>query len=150
MTKYLTKEALDGLKKELDYLENVKKKEISERIKYTASFGDLRENSAYQEAKEAQGFLQGKILELKEIVAKAQVLDKKENGKVELGAIVEIESGSEKEKFQIVEPEEANILNGKISYRSPIGEALLNKIKGDKVKIKTPGGDAEYKILNIE
>lgn len=150
MTKYLTKEALDGLKKELDYLENVKKKEIAERIKYAASFGDLRENSAYEEAKEAQGFLQGKILELKEIIAKAQVLEKKENGKAELGAVVEVECGGEKEKFRIMEPEEADILNGKISYQSPLGEALMGKVKGEKVRVKTPSGETEYQILNIE
>src|SRR3989338_7012627 len=98
MPKYLTKEAFEGFKKELDYLENTKRQEISERIRYTASFGDLKENSAYDEAKDAQGFLEGRISELKEIIAKARVLNKKENGKVQLGSVVSIEAEGEQQK----------------------------------------------------
>src|SRR3989338_7304270 len=139
MPKYLTKEAFESFKKELDYLENTKRKEISERIRYTASFVDLRENSAYDEAKDAQGFLEGRISELKEVIAKAQVLNKKENGKVQIGSVVLIEADGEEQKFQVTEPEEADILGGKISYLSPTGAVLLGKAKGDKVKVKTPG-----------
>ncbi len=150
MIKYFTAEGLKKLKEELEYLETVKRKEISERIKYAAAFGDLSENAAYDEAKDAQGFVEGRIIELKEIISQAKVVSKKENGRVQVGSTVLVGSNGEENKFKIVAPEEVDIMAGKISYQSPLGSALLNKEKSDKIKVKTPEGDKIYKIIKVE
>jgi len=150
MVKYLTSEGLEKLKKELEYLEKVKRKEISERIRQTASQGDLKENAGYDAAKEEQGFVEGRIRELKEIVNQAKVIEKKENGRIQIGSFVSLSSGGEKEKFQIVSPEETDVLNNKISFKSPLGEQLLGKKKGESVKFDTPGGKKEYKITEVK
>ena len=138
------------MKKELEYLEKVKRKEVSEKIKYTASQGDLSENAGYDAAKEEQGFVEGRIKELKDIIAQAKVIEKKESGNVQIGSFVVLNSEEGKNKFQIVSPEEADILKGKLSFESPLGAALLNKKKEDIVKIDTPGGLKEYKINEIK
>ena len=150
MPKYLTPEGFEKMKKELEYLEKVKRKEVSEKIKYTASQGDLSENAGYDAAKEEQGFVEGRIKELKDIIAQAKVIEKKESGNVQIGSFVVLNSEEGKNKFQIVGPEEADILKGKLSFESPLGAALLNKKKGDIVKIDTPGGLKEYKINEIK
>ena len=151
MTKYLTFKGLEKFKKELNYLKTVKRKEIAERLKHAASFGDLSENFAYQQTKEDQSFLEGKILELEKIVNQAKVIEKKkQNGRVQIGSIVLVASNNQKEKFQIVEPEEINLQEMKISYQSPLGKALFGKSVGAKVRIETSEGKIEYKILKIE
>ena len=151
MTKYLTFKGLEKFKKELNYLKTVKRKEIAERLKHAASFGDLSENFAYQQTKEDQSFLEGKILELEKIVNQAKVIEKKkQNGRVQIGSIVLVASNNQKEKFQIVEPEEINLQEMKISYQSPLGTALFSKSVGAKVRIETSEGKIEYKILKIE
>ncbi len=150
MPKYLTQEGLEKLKKELDYLKQVKRKEIAERLRHTASFGDLTENFAYQQAKEDQAFLEGKILELEKIISQAQIIEKNKGEKVQIGSLLELISNKKKLKIQIVEPEEAAPQKGKISSQSPLGEALLGKVEGEKIKIETPEGKIEYKILKIE
>ena len=151
MTKYLTPEGLKKIKKELDYLINVERREIAERLRHAASFGDLSENAAYDEAKDAQGFLEEKIRRLKRVLSQAQVIKKEKSEKVQIGSIVYVKSeNNKKQKFQIVESEEVDIMNGKISQESPIGNALLNKSKGEKIKIKTPEGEIEYEILKVE
>jgi len=150
MAKYLTPEGLEKMKKELEYLEKVKRKEVSEKLKQTASQGDLSENAGYDAAKEEQGFVEGRIKELKEIIAQAEVIKKKESGNVQIGSFVVLDSEERKNKFQIVSPEEADILKAKLSFKSPLGEALLNKKKGDIVKIDTPDGLKEHKIIKID
>lgn len=152
MKKYLTPEGLEKLKKKLNYLKKVKRKEIAERLKRTASFGDLSENAAYQEAKEAQAFLEGEILELEDIIRSAKVAEKKTNGKIEVGSRVWIRSDNDKKilKFKIVGLLEANPSDGKISYESPLGEALFGQSKGGIAEIKTQEGKIKYKILKIE
>ncbi len=149
MKKYLTLEGLEKFKKELEYLEKVRRREISERIRHAASQGDLKENAGYDAAKEEQGFVEGRIRELKGIIAQAEVIEKKETGKVRIGSFVSLSSSEGKEKFQIVGPEETDILSNKISFKSPLGSALLNKKKGDVMKINTPDGKKEYKITEI-
>jgi len=149
MTKYLTPEGLEKLKKELEYLEKVKRKEISKIIRDAASQGDLTENAGYDAAKEEQGFVEGRIKKLKEIIAQAKLIKKKENNKAQIGSFVYLNSNKGKQKFQIVGPEEADILNNKISFKSPLGKAILNKKEGDRVRINTPDGKKEYKIAKI-
>lgn len=150
MTRYLTPEGLEKLKKELDYLKNVKRKEIAERIKHTAAFGDLKENAAYDEAKEAQGFLERRISELREIISTAKLIEKNNTGEIQIGSTVLLESNNKKEEFQIVDPDEADIANNKISYQSPLGKIILGKTKGSKVTLKTLSGKIEYNILEIK
>ena len=150
MVKYLTKEGLEKFKKELDYLEKVKRKEISERIRHTTSQGDLKENAGYDAAKEEQGFIEGRIKELKEILSQAKIIEKREGDKVQIGSFVCLESDEGEKSFQVVEPEEADILQGKISFKSPLGSAILNKKKGDIVEIDTPDGRKEYEIVEIK
>ena len=154
MIKYLTPEGLEKLNKELNYLKQVKRKEIAERLEQAIAFGDLSENFAYHETKEAQGFLEGRILELEKTIRSAKIIEKqKQTDKAQVGStVLLIDLNNEKQEFQITGPEEANPLEGKISFESPLGQALLNKSKGDKIKIKAPEGQEEiqYKILKIE
>jgi len=151
MPKYLTPEGLEKIKKELNFLKNVKRKEIAERLKKTAAMGDLTENAAYQEAKEAQAFLEGRILELENTIKEAKVVEKNGSGWVQIGSTVVLSSSNnKKEEFKIVGTAEVDPINGKISAESPLGKALLNKPEGATVIVKTPNGKLKYKILKIE
>ena len=150
MAKYLTKEGLEKLEKELEYLEKVKRREISERIRHTASQGDLKENAGYDAAKEEQLFTEERIKELKAILAQAEVLKKEAGNKVQIGSFVSLSSKEGKENFQIVSSEEADMLENKISIKSPLGEVLFNKEAGDRAVVDTPSGKKEYKIIKVE
>jgi transcription elongation factor GreA len=150
MKVYLTKEGLEKFKIELNELETVKRKEVSERIRHTASQGDLKENAGYHMAKEEQGFIEGRIKELKEIISQVEIIDNKKKNNVQIGSFVILFSENGKDEFQIVGPEEADILNNKISFKSPLGESLLGKKQGEKFLIDTPDGKKEYKIIEIK
>lgn len=148
--KYLTQEGLEKLKKELDHSVGVRRKEVSERLRHTASQGDLKENAGYDAAKEEQAFLEARIRELKAILAQAKVIEKKDNDTVQIGCCVVLKSTDGEDNFQIVGPEEADILNNKISFKSPLGCAILDKKKGEKVIVEIPAGKKEYKIIEIK
>jgi len=150
MSKYLTLKGLEKLKKELNYLKTVKRREIAEGLRHTASFGDLSENFAYQQTKEDQMFLEGRILELGKIISQAKIIEKRKTDKVQLSSLVIVNLAGKKEKFQILGPEEADPAKGKISFESPLGKALLGKKVGNKIKIKTLNGKIEGKVLKIE
>ncbi len=151
MTKYITKEGLEKLKKELEYLKTVKRKEIAERLEKAISFGDLSENAAYHEAKEAQAFLEGRILELQEAINNSAIIsEEKKKDIVDIGSTVLLEQNGEKLKFQIVGAQEANPSEGKISNESPLGKALLNRKKDEIIEVETPSGKIKYKIKKIE
>ena len=151
MEKYLTPDGLEKLKKELAYLKAVKRKEIAERLEKSIAYGDLTENSEYHETKEAQGFLEGRILELEDLINNAIVIsEEKQNNLAQVGSTILVKTGSEKEKFKIVGAEEANPLEGKISIDSPLGKAIFNQAKGTVIEVLTPEGKIQYKILKIE
>jgi len=151
MEKYFTQEGLEKLKTELAHLKDVKRREIAEKLEKCISFGDLSENAEYHETKEAQGFLEGRILELESIISNSVVVAvAKKNGLVQIGSTILIKTGSEKEQFKIVGAEEADPLGGKISADSPLGKALLNHPKGVIVRVNAPQGTIEYKILKVE
>jgi len=150
MEKYLTPEGLEKLKKELSYLKTVKRKEIAERLEKCLAYGDLAENSEYHETKEAQGFLEGRILELEDLLKNAVVVEEKQKNVIHIGSTILVQSGADKATFKIVGAEEADPLVGKISIDSPLGKALFNKSKGVDVKVETPGGKIKYKILKID
>jgi transcription elongation factor GreA len=151
----VTKEGLAKLKEELEHLKNVRRKEVAERIKEAISYGDLSENSEYEEAKNDQGFVEGRIQELEEKVKYAKIIEEKSHvATVQLGTKVTIKGlGSKKseiEEYIIVGSTEADPLAQKISNESPVGAALLEKSKGDIVRVKAPGGVMEYEILQLE
>lgn len=151
MEKYLTSEGLEKLKKELEHLKDVKRKEIAERLEKAISYGDLTENAEYHETKEAQAFLEGRILELEDLIVNAIVVpSEKKKGFAQIGSTILVKEGSDKEKFKIVGAEEADPLGGKISIDSPLGKAILNQTKGAIVQVITPQGKLQYKILKIE
>jgi transcription elongation factor GreA len=150
MAKYLTKEGLDNLKKELERLETIERREVAEKLKLAISFGDISENAAYDDAKEALGFLEGKILELKETICSAKIIEKNGAKGVQIGSLVSLVCEGKKVEFQIVGPEEADVFKGKISYESPLGKLMLGKEKGAKVVLKTPGGQVNYEITGIK
>jgi len=148
--KYLTPEGFEKFKKELEYLKTVKRKEIAERLKETVSLGDLTENAAYQETKEAQSFLEGRILELEELIRKAVIISNKKSDKVGIGSTVLVEFGQERKKFKIVDSSEADPSSGKISYDSPLGKAFFNRKKDETFELETPEGKIKSKILKID
>jgi transcription elongation factor GreA len=151
MSKKLTPEAYEKLRKELEYLKTEGRREIAERLKHTASFGDLTENFAYQQAKEDQELLEMRIAELESILGDAVIITKRKGKKiVDVGSVVTILFDGEEQKFQIVEPEEADPTEGKISFKSPLGQAILGKRVGDDTIVEAPSGKIKCKILKIE
>ncbi|MEK9153592.1 MAG: transcription elongation factor GreA [Patescibacteria group bacterium] len=151
MAEYLTAEGLEKLKKELNYLKTVKQREIAAQLNTAASFGDLSENAAYHQAKEALSFMRGRIDELEKIIKSAKVISsQRSSSKVEIGSIIVIEVGKDQETISLVAPSESDFLAGKISYQSPIGQALLGRLKGEEVEIECPDKKIKYKIIEIK
>ena len=150
MTKYLTPDGLAKLKKELEYLEKEKRKEVAERLRQAVSQGDLSENAGYDAARDEQEFVERRIKELKETIVQVKIIEKEKSNKVQIGSFVSLKSKEGKEEFQIVGSEEADVLNKRISFLSPLGEAILNKQEGETVKTNTPGGEKEYKVVKIK
>ena len=146
----MTPEGLEKLKKELDTLENVTRKELAEKLNYAISFGDLKENAAYHQAKEQQGFLEGRISELKSIIGGARVVSRKNSDHVQIGSTVVLVCGGARDEYQIVGPEEADVFCGKLSYKSPLGDAVFGKRIGCKIVLETPRGKIEYEVIEIK
>ncbi len=151
----VTKEGLQNLHEELEHLKNVKRKEIADRIKEAISYGDLSENSEYEEAKNEQAFVEGRIMELEEKVKFAKIIQEKSHmATVQLGTKVVIKSlnskKAEPEEYTIVGSTEADPYSHKISNESPVGAALLDRGKGDIVKVMAPNGVLEYEIMQLE
>lgn len=150
--KYLTEKKLKELKEELRELKMVERPKIMEKVRIAISFGDLSENAEYQNAKEEQGFLEGKIAELEEIIKQAKIIKKKENlGYVRIGSLVTIENIDNKkiEEFEIVGAGESDPLKRKISYESPLGNALFKNKEKDIIEVLTPNKKIKYKIIKI-
>lgn len=152
-TLLVTEEGLKKLKEELEYLKDTRRKQVAERLKEAISYGDLSENSEYQEAKEEQAFLEGKIGDLEKQIQNAQVVKDSELKKntVHIGSTVELKAEGEKiGTFVIVGATEADPFHNKISNESPVGAALLGKKKGSVIQIETPSGTKEYEILELK
>ncbi len=150
MKKQITKETLAKLKEELEYLRKTKRREIAERLKEAISFGDLKENAAYHEAKDSQGFLEGRIMELEHMVSSSVIVNARSSEKVIVGSRIVVSSDAGKEEFTIVNQIESNPLEGKISEGSPIGKSFIDKKKGDICEAVTPLGEKlKYKIEEI-
>ena len=150
MPNYVSKEVLEKTKEKLKSFKS-KRKEIAERLKKSASFGDLSENSEYQQAREDKEWLERRILEVEQKLREMEVKDAIESReKISHYSSVKIRSNGKILKFILVSSEEIDLSRGKISYESPFGESLLGKKKGDKVKIKTPEGEKNYEVVEIE
>jgi transcription elongation factor GreA len=150
MTKKLTLQGMEKLKKELEHLKKIERPEVIQRIKHAASHGDLRENAGYHAAREDQGFIESRIRQLEDTVNQAEIIEKKEGEGVQLGSSVVLETEDGKESYQVVGPEEADIMSAKISSESSLGRSLLGKKKGDQFEYETPGGIRKCKILNVD
>ena len=150
----LSAERLEELKQELTYLKTVREKEVAELIKEARSFGDLSENSEYDEAKNEQGKLYSRIAELDENLSNYTIIEAQETHLdiVHVGntVIVEDQEFDEKLSYQIVGSQEADPMNGRISEDSPFGKALLGKAEGSDVTVDAPAGPVEYKVLKVE
>jgi transcription elongation factor GreA len=148
---YLTLEGKKKLEEELEYLVNVRRKEVAVEIQAAKEEGDISENSAYDEAKLTQGFVEGRIQTIEAQLRNAEIIQ--QNGKsdhVGVGNQVTVaEDGMGEETYHIVGSAEADPLNGKISNESPIGKALLGAKVGDVVTAETPGGEIAFKVVKI-
>jgi transcription elongation factor GreA len=153
-TRYkMSEERLKELKDELHYLVTVREKEVAELIKEARSFGDLTENSEYDEAKTEQGKMYSKIAEIKNLIENAEIIKKSEGtDKVGIGSIVTVrdcELGTE-EKYQVVGSQEADPITGNISDDSPFGKGLMGRRVGDIVEVEAPAGRLRFEILKID
>jgi len=149
----LTPEGLKKLEEELNYLRTVKRKEVADRIKQAIEFGDLSENSEYDEAKKEQAFIEGRILTLEKQLRNAQVIDANEvsTDRVSLGSKVvleDLEAGDILE-YEIVGSMEANPSESRISNESPVGKAIMGKKVGSIVEVDVPEGTLKYKVIDI-
>ena len=150
----MTSEGLRSLEEELKQLKSVERPAIIKSIAAAREHGDLSENAEYTAARERQGFIEGRIAEVEDIISRAEVIDlSKLSGKtVKFGATVRLadEDTDEKVKYQIVGPYEADLARGRISVTSPIGRALIGKSVGDEVEVTVPAGDRWYEVSKIE
>ena len=151
----MSQERLDSIKEELRYLETVREKEVAELIKEARSFGDLSENSEYDEAKTEQGKLYSKIAELKDLIENAEIVDNIETDvprdTVTLGSVVrvrDLEDGFE-DQYEIVGSQEANPHQGRISDDSPLFQAIKGRRKGEIVEVSAPAGVFKYEIISV-
>lgn len=148
----LTKEGLENLQKELEFLSNEKRAEILARLAEARAQGDLSENAEYEQAREDQAKNEGRILELKAEIENAEIIEKAESGVVGIGSTVVLldTEFNEEETYSIVGTTEADPFNNKISNESPVGAAIIGHAVGEEVTVVTPGGDLVYKIVSIQ
>ncbi len=147
----LTEDGLKKLRAELKVLKEERRKEVIERIQEAVSHGDLSENADYAQAKEEQAFIEGRIMEIEEMIKNAQIIAKNNNNNmVSIGSTVSLRINGNEIKYTIVGANEANPATGKISNESLVGRALLGAKKGDKIPVETPAGKTEYEVIDIE
>jgi transcription elongation factor GreA len=149
----LTQEGLKHLEEELENLKSVKRREVAERIKVAIGYGDISENSEYEDAKNEQAFIEGRIITLEKMLRNARIIndDEVDINTVSIGAkvlLVDVEFGDEME-YSIVGTAESDPAHNKISNESPVGKAILGKQKGAVVDVAVPAGTIQYKIVDI-
>jgi transcription elongation factor GreA len=150
----MSKAGNQRLKEELSRLEKVDRIEVVKAIEVAREHGDLKENAEYHAAKERQGHIEGRILELKDKLSRAEVIDcsKVSVNKAVFGTVVSLldMDTDEEVTYQLLGPEESDVKKGSISVLSPLGRSILGKEVGDEVQVKTPGGDREFEVLGID
>jgi transcription elongation factor GreA len=150
---HLTREGYEDIKRELDEILKVRRPAVVARIREALAHGDLSENFDYHDAKREQGMIEGRAMWLKRILDEAVVVDNcADDGCISMGSKVtvrDVEEGFE-DDYMIVGPPESNPSEGKISYESAVGQALMGKKVGDKVTVTTPGGEFEYEVISVQ
>lgn len=149
----LTREGLENLKEELVNLKTVRRKEVAERLKQAIDFGDLSENSEYDDAKNEQAFIEGRIQTLEATIHKAKVIEGENisSGVINIGSYVTVRDVEfdDVEEYRIVGTSEADPMQNKISNESPLGAALLGKRQGQTIKVEAPVGTLEYEVISV-
>lgn len=150
----LTPEGLQKLEDELEHLKGVKRREVAERIKLAISYGDISENSEYEDAKNEQAFIEGRILTLEKMLRNARIIqeDEVQTDLVSIGSTVLVQDleFDEEVEYTIVGSAEADPASNKISNESPVGRTLIGKSVGSVVDVSVPAGTIQFKILNIK
>ena len=148
----LTEEGYQKLEEELKYLKGTKKMEVAERIKVAREFGDISENSEYDEAKNEQAQLEAKIIEMENTLRTAKIVEKISTRNVGIGVTVTLYDFEydENVEYHIVPATEVDVINNKISIESPVGKALFGKKKGEEIEVEIPDGVAKYRIEDIK
>ncbi len=149
----LTQEGLTKLEQELEELKTVHRREVNDRIRHAKEFGDISENAEYEDAKQEQAFVEGRVLKVEAMIRNARIIDSSEyaQDEVHLGATVKLKEakGGATHEFTIVGSTEADPANARLSNESPLGAALIGKKKGDTIEVSTPRGVNAYKIEAI-
>ena len=149
-TTYISKDGLEKLRHELEEMVSVRRPEIAQRIHDAKEHGDLTENAEYEDAKNEQAFVEGRIQMLESLIKNATLIDEHHsNDHVQIGSTVKVNGPDGNQTFTIVGSTEAKPTDGKISNESPVGRALLGKKKGENVTVQVPAGDIAYKIVAI-
>ena len=150
MTEYLTKEKFDEFTKELAQLKGTRRKEVAESLEYAKSLGDLAENAEYHEARDLQATVEDRIAKLEELLKTALIVSGDHSGVVNVGSMVTVEKDGKKFTYSIVGSEEADVAENKISVKSPFGQAIVGKKKGESFSFKAPSGELAYSLLDIK
>ena len=150
MAEYLTKEKFDEFTKELAELKNKRRKEVAENLEYAKSLGDLKENAEYHEARDVQATIEDRIMKLEDLLKTVTIVSGGHSGVVNVGSVVTVERDGKKATYNIVGSEEADTLNNKISIKSPFGQAIVGKKKGEAFSFMAPNGELTYKLLEIK
>ena len=150
MPQYFTKEGLQKLKDELKELKTIEMKRVVALIAEAAAFGDLKENSAYHEARNMKSFLLGRIEQLENAINEAVIKEKSGENKVQISSAVEISFDGNKESYTIVSPAEADILKNKISYQSPLGHVSMGKTEGQKLQYEINGKKIKGEVVTVQ
>ncbi|MDO8260685.1 MAG: transcription elongation factor GreA [Candidatus Magasanikbacteria bacterium] len=147
---YLTKEKFDEFTKELLLLKGTRRKEVAESLEYAKSLGDLSENAEYHEARDTQANVEDRIAKLESLLKNASIVSASNTGVVNVGSTVIVEKDGKKFTYSIVGSEEADVVENKISIKSPFGQSIFGKKKGDKFSFQAPSGEITYNILDIK
>lgn len=148
---YLTQEKHQALVEELDHLKKVKRKEVAEQLEFAKQLGDLSENAEYHEAREEQGKTEDRIAKIEHILKNTEIVSLHHSTNVDIGSTVTVKKEGEKSNtvYKIVGSEEANMAEGKISFKSPLGQSMMGKKKGDSFTFTAPKGSFTYKVVDI-
>lgn len=150
---FVTKEGYKRLQEELEYLVRNKRREVAERLKEAKEFGDLTENSEYEDAKNEQAFVEGRIAQINEILSRAEIIaGNNTSDTVGVGSLVTLRDvvSGEVFEYRLVSSIESDPLNNLISYESPLGTAILNRKLGERVRVEIPHGELEYEIVDVK
>ncbi len=147
---YLTKEKFDEFTTELAQLKGTRRKEVAASLEYAKSLGDLSENAEYHEARDTQATIEDRIAKLEDLLKNATIVSGNHSDSVNVGSSVTVEKDGKKVIYNIVGSEESDVASNKISVKSPFGQAIIGKKKGDSFSFKAPSGEISYKISDIK